>query len=171
MKKSDYTLFWASVLSLLVLSASFLLMPVNSSENPAETSVWSVFAGILFWLSIISTAIAQSVLTSRRNKAYRENKIRQTRVQKTVGVFSFFRNFYGTISDVTFVLSIIALVVSIILTDAAGYLCYVFVGTSVFTFSMHCVFNGKNYYYLININSLIKSSEKERYSKSVKSEE
>lgn len=133
-KKINISLFVISIIGFLLLSVSFLLMPLNN-----ELSKPNFLAGILFWLSCVIGVVPQILLSLRIN----HNNSRHG-----IGLLKFFQNPYAIISDIAFVISVIGLIVAMVLTDGTGYLCYVFISMTVFFFAMHCIFNGKNYFYI-----------------------
>ena len=164
MKKNiaDRVWFTLSVISFALLSASFLLMSADSGDAEKGLSTMALMAGILFWVSLVFAIVTQVVLSHRRKAWFLSNKIRKKRFSHKMGAISFFKNLYAVIADVATVICIIGLVVSVILTDATGYACYVFVSLLVFSFSMHCILNGNIYYYIFNQDVIIKTIEKER---------
>lgn len=145
-KKIDWILLFISLISFLLTATSFLLMPMET-----DNSLFTVVCGVIFWLFLIIGIVLQVVLASRRRKWYTSNRIRRSRNKaKSVGIISFFQNIPAIISDIVMGLSVIGLVISVSVTDGTGYICYVCIAVLIFSFSAHCVFNGKIYHHIIN---------------------
>lgn len=162
-KKFDAIWLGVSMFSFLLLSCSFLLMPIEGNNMSGNgISVFSLIAGILFWFSLFVGIVTQCVLSVRRKKWYMAHRIKKTRAVQRVGVISFFQNVYGAIADIIVVISFIAFVISLIVSRSSGYACYVFLALLVFSFSMHCILNGKFFYYILNQDKVLKSANKER---------
>lgn len=144
-KKIDFIWLTVSILSFLIFSASFLMMPFESAAAKSGFSILSHLSGLVFWVSLLIAAISQTVLSARRRKRNAATRIRRTKDSQNVGVFSFMKNKLAVVFDVLFVASLIAFIVSLIITHGLAYVCYVFVSVMVFSFAMHCILNGKIY--------------------------
>lgn len=154
-QKTDYMLFGVSVLSFLMLAVSFLLMPIESENTQDKISATALVAGVMFWVSIVIGVATQVVLSARRKKWYSENRIKTDKKEQKIGLISFFKNIYSIIADIASAISLIGLVVAMIVTHSTGYICYVFVSAFIFSFSMHCILNGKVFYFVTNQNKLL----------------
>lgn len=161
-KQVDTIWLGLSIFFFLMLSVSFLLMPLGSETPTENISVNTMVAGLMFWISIIMGIVTQCVLAHRRKSWYVIHRIRKVRVTQKVGLISFFKNSYATIADAATILSLIGLVIAMIATQGTGYICYVLVSLFVFSFSMHCIVNGKVFYHIINQNKMLQAIEKER---------
>lgn len=159
-KQVDTIWLGFSILSFLMLSVSFLLMPLGSEILTENLSTYTLVAGLMFWSSIIMGIATQCVLAYRRRSWYVIHRIRKVRVTQKVGLVSFFKNAYATVADVVAILSLIGLVIVTIATQGTGYICYVLVSAFVFSFSMHCILNGKGFYYITNQDKLLQAIEK-----------
>ncbi len=168
-QKADYVLLIVSVVSFFMLSISFLLMPIENKEDITSLSTTAFFAGIMFWVSVVLGIVTQVVISVKTKKWLASNnvKIKKGRSSKKPGIISFFKNTLATIADIAMFISLLGLVISIIATQGIAYICYIFLALFVFTFSMHCILNGKSYYIISNKNKILRSLQKE----SVKSEE
>ena len=154
-KKTDELLLILSVFCFLLLGLTFILMPIDSDATEAETSVITLVTGVLFWFSLVMGLVTQVILSVRRKKNLSVNR----KDGLKIGFISFFKNIYATIADIGMVCSLIGLVITMIVTQSTGFLCYVFAGIFVFLFCMHCILNGKVFYYISHSN---KSSFKKR---------
>lgn len=161
-KKVDKIWFGFSIFFFLMLAVSFLLMPLGSEIPTESISTYTLVAGLMFWISIIMGIVTQCVLAFRRKSWYVIHRIKEERTSQKIGLVSFFQNIYATVADVVAILSLVGLVIAMIETQGTGYICYVFVSLFVFSFSMHCILNGKIYYYVINQNKMLQAIEKER---------
>ena len=79
-----------------------------------------------------------------------------------LGLISFFQNKKAKVFDVLAGVTLAGVAISIILTDARGYVCYVFIALFTFSFCAHCIYNGKNYYFIKNKESIKKTLRKKR---------
>ena len=149
-KKKDYILLGVSVGCFFLLGISFVLMPIENNTAENHSSVITLVAGVLFWLSLVLGLTTQGILSLRRKKWISANAIKKISPEPKMGLISFFKNTYATIADIGLVCSIIGLVVAVIATQSTGFICYVFLGISVFLLSMHCILNGKNFVYVLN---------------------
>ncbi len=153
--KSDFIWITVSVISFLMFSMSFILMAVESKDVLKGISITSLLAGIFFWIFLLMSTVSQIVISKRTKKWLSVNKVRRSHIKKKMGVFSFFQNKYATIADITAVASFIGLLVSLIATNAAGQICYIFLSLFIFSFSMHCFLNSKSFYVLTNKDKIL----------------
>lgn len=161
-KQTDGILMGISIFSFLMLAISFLLMPLGGKNDADRMSICSFVAGIMFWTSLAIAILTQCVLGKRQKKWCKIHKIKKIRSSNKVGLLLFFKNTYASVADILFVVCFIGFIISMLITKGTGYICYVFIALFVFSFSMHCVLNGKIYYYVINQNKLLRDVEKER---------
>ncbi len=161
-KNNDILLFGASVISFLVFALSFILMSADGTVNGVGPSLQTVVAGVTFWISAISCAVTQVILVRMGKKWCRENSVDKKFLQALPGIISFFKNPYATVFDTMAALSLGGFTAAMVMTDGSGYVCYVILSIFVFTFSMHCVLNGKTYYILFNRKKLLQLSRKEK---------
>lgn len=151
-KKSDCKVYViASVVAFFIFSVSFLLMPIEDGNTDNGLSLFSFAAGVMFWLGLIVGSIMQLVLSiKRKNWLSKHKQSLCTENQPRIGIISFFKNKIAIAFDVVFILSWIGFVFSLVLTNTVGYVCYVFAGLVSFSFCAHCIFNGKNYFFVKN---------------------
>lgn len=143
--KGNYVLLMISIVGYVMLSASFFLMPVENNF------VISTISGVMFWLGLLIGAIFQGILVRQRKKEIANNRVyRLTNKKIRLGIFALFKNPVAIVFDVLMAVAVIGLICSIVLTDGIGYICYIFLGSTVLTFSMHCIFNGRVYQYIRN---------------------
>lgn len=167
-KKKEMIYLIASIIGFLLFSVSFLLMPVETDDTMQGPNAITIAAGLMFWLGLLVGIIAQISLSYSRKKWFARNRVRLPLTnQPKLGLFSFFKNTTAIVFDVLLVMSLIGLIISVILTSGTGYACYVFIASTSFGFCAHCVFNGKNYYFIENKENIKKAIEKARANASV----
>jgi len=159
-RQTDIALFTASVFCFLLLSVSFLLMPLG--DGTSNEKVFTLISGIIFWLSLFGGFATQILLKRRRRHWLVKNKIRRSRIRQKIGLFSVFKNKAAAVADITAILSLIAFVITAAVLSGRGYICYLLLSVFIFSFSMHCILNGKIYTYIINQNKLLESSKPEQ---------
>ncbi len=144
--KTDRILLGISIGGFAVLAISFMLMPVDGLG----------FApGILFWSGLIIGVVLQIVLESRRSSLFAKYKVKRETMQKARnGLLSFGSNRFALVADISLVVSLVATILSFILTKGTGYLCYLCLALLVFSFCMHCILNGRIYIYIKNQNKV-----------------
>lgn len=149
--KTDMRLLQTSLFCFGAMSASFLLMAPWSPEWEARQGI-ATFSGILFWVSLLIGTVLQITVSSKWKRVYRREKEKTGR-SRPVGMFRFFSGKAGKIADGGLIAGVLGLVLSIWLTRGIGIICYVFLFVMVFFFTAHCIFNGRNYYYITHIES------------------
>ncbi len=155
--RKEFLWLYISIGSFFLMACSFLLMPINFETTNLQFMSYCV--GIMFWVFLILGIVSQIILAKQRKNWFIRNRIRRFRTKSKSGVIAFVQNLPATIADITLVISIIALIVSIVLTNAMGYACYIFMALLVFSFCMHCILNGKIYYYLTNQSSILRTAQ------------
>ncbi len=151
-KKINNFLLIASLVSFLLVAVSLTAMAFGGSATSSEISIVSIICGICFWSFLIIGIIFQIVLSKKINKwKSKYYRIRRSmRISPKIGIISLFKTPFGIVSDILFLLSLITFVVAYCLTDGISIICYLSLSIIFFSFCSHCIFNGKNYYYIIN---------------------
>ncbi len=159
-KKQDVVLLLISIGSFFLMSCSFLLMPIDLATK--ELQEFNLLIGIMFWVFLLLGIITQIMLGHIRKKWFIRNHIRRLQFRKKVGIISFVQNLPACIADGFFLISLIGLVISVIITNGTGYACYIFMALLVFSFCMHCILNGNIYYFLTNRDVILKTAQSKR---------
>ncbi len=161
MRRKQVDLIWlvGSIVSFLLLAISFLLMSIESGNTSDSISVITIVSGAIFWVSIILGIVTQCVLTNRRKKWYAENRVSQSEIKQRIGLISFFKSKYAAVADIITAISLIGFIIAVFVTQGTGVVCYVFLAVFVFSFSLHCILNGKNFYYVLNQERLLSSNK------------
>jgi len=148
----DRILLGASIGGFAVLAVSFLLMPLEGV---------GILPGILFWVGLLTGTVLQIVLNAHRKKVFAKHNIKRITMQKQrCGLLSFASNLPAAVADGVMLLSLVATVLTFVLTKGIGYLCYVCLAVLVLSFSLHCILNGTNYVYVSNYDKLRQSLDK-----------
>lgn len=149
--KTDMKLLKASLFCFGMMSASFLLMAPWSDFWEEQRTI-SILSGIMFWAFLLAGTLLQIAVSGRCSVLRRREQEKNSR-SRPIGLFNFFSGKAGKIADAGMIFGILGLVLSVWLTWGTGIICYVFLFVMVFFFAAHCIFNGRNYYYLTNTES------------------
>ena len=138
-KNSLYIIQLVSVAGYLICAVSVIVMaaiPVRSGINPV-----AVLSGVMFWSGIAAGVAGQIVL------------LKKTRglISGKIGLISFFTNRFGFLADAVLVLSVSATVLTVFLSDKMGVLTFIIWSLLIFSFSMHCVLNGRKFNYIYRL--------------------
>lgn len=139
-----------SIFCFLLMSLDFLLMPISNDITNKNLKFFDIFTGALFWGTLIAGTIALSVFLKQSKFQFKDNKLFET---KKVGLITFLSNIPAIVADIVFAFSIIAFVF-LMLTNKTSYFCFVALAILIFSFIMHCIFNGKCF------NLMLKKGEK-----------
>ncbi len=147
-KKVDIIWLCVSIASFLLMSITFMFMPLDSSGE-ARTNLYTVVVGACFWIFLVLGIVTQFILSKRRRDWYRIQRVR-SRNYNRIGLLAVFKNKLAIVADIAFVISLLGFAVTMFMTNSTGYTCYVFLSLLVFSFCMHCILNGKIYYHITN---------------------
>lgn len=138
--KKEIVILTISIISYFLLAASFLFMPLENEQL-------QIMAGVMFWVFLILGIVSQVLLAIWFRQACSKNK--EWRIQKQrIGMFTIGKNKFSVVADIVLLISAVTFVVLMIFTRGTGYISYIVLTILVFSFSMHCVLNGKVYYYI-----------------------
>ena len=170
-RKLDIILLCVSISSFFLMAISILLMPLKISS--IEPQMLNAAIGSMFWGFFIIGVLIQVVLNKRRKAWIRRNHLWRNRnfLFSKVGIIAFAQNIFGCIADALLGLSLVLLITSLILTNSSGYICYVALAILVFAFCLHCILNGKIFYYVQNQDKILSEREREQQSKTEKENE
>lgn len=160
-KKIDVIWVIVSIGSFALMSASFLLIPLDKTVE--QYDAMDIIPGVMFWLFLILGITGQILLTIRRKRYMRTDRKKKIQEMKSrIGLLSLFTNIPAIVADVGFVISLIAFVIAIKATDGMGYICYILLAVCVFTICLHCIFNGKSFNYVIEQNKHLSRKREEK---------
>lgn len=155
-KKVDFIWFGLSVGSFFLMSISFLLMPLDVTV--VQYDAMDIIPGIIFWVFLVLGVTGQIILAIRRSKWLIGKAVRKYKIRKgRIGLLTFCKNKPALITDIVMIVSILLFIIVTVITHGLGYICYILLALCVFTFCMHCIFNGKIYEYISK--HLIKEEE------------
>lgn len=140
--RTDIILLALSLCGFSFMSCSFVLMPFEGI---------GILPGALFWGGLLLGGVLQVVLEGRRRAFFKKYNVKREKMQKPRnGLLSFGSNKGARIADNTMVISLIVTVLTFIFTKGSGFLCYVFIATTIFSFCLHCILNGRVYFHANN---------------------
>lgn len=140
--RTDIILLVISLCGFSFMSFSFVLMPFEGIGN---------LPGALFWGGLLFGCAFQIVLERRRRTFFRKYNVKREKMQKPRnGLLSFGSNKKARIADNAMVISLIVTVLTFIFTNGSGFLCFVFIATTIFFFCLHCILNGRIYFHAYN---------------------
>ncbi len=128
-------------ISMFLLSDIGLFLSQFVIKSGGQTNrIIAIISGVLFWIGLI-IAIVFGLL---QNKTTTNKDI-----NNKIGLISFFSNKPAFVFDVILIVSFIAFVICLIINRMSNIATIIF-SIFIFSFEMHCVFNGKNYKYIIS---------------------
>ena len=147
-RQTGMNLLRISVGGFLVMSLSFLLMPVSGL---------GIIPGLLFWLGLILGVISQIFLEIQRRRFFRAHNVDRKKMQKPhCGLLTFGSNRYAKTMDNAFLICMVFSVVVFWATKGFGYICNFCISLTVFIFCLHCVLNGRNYFHVTHFETVQK---------------
>lgn len=149
-KIKNIILLSSSIICFAVVSAClFAMFFIETDVNLGPTTL-SLICGSGFWLFTIVGIVLQIIVSINIKSWYERRRLYRSRFRKTrIGLLSVFSNAPAIISDVSLVISLTAFIVFMIV-DSTGIFAYISLSVLFLSFSAHCIFNGKNYYYITN---------------------
>ena len=161
-KQTDCILLGVSIGSYLIMSISFLLMPIEAAN---------ILPGLMFWGGLAVGVALQIVLEIRRRAFFASYRVKREKMQKPRnGLLSFGSNRAARLADLSMVVSLIAAILVFIFTKGYGYVCYVFIATTLFSFCLHCILNGRIYFHVKKQKKIRRVLEQKRANYSDKGE-
>ena len=128
------------------MSISFMLMPIETLR---------MVPGLLFWGGLIVGVAFQIILEARRRAFFARYNVKREKMQKPRnGFLTFGSNQIAMIADNFLVVSLVATILTFVYTKGYGSICYVCITVLLFSFCMHCIFNGRNYFHVNNQNKV-----------------
>lgn len=144
--KAIKTLFWTSVVFLLLNSATFLFMPIAAEFTGSGSIQWgSAIVGIVFWVSIVLGYAFLITANRYRRDFVRDRLDGDLTMGCRIGIITFFSTIPGTIADTLIIAALIAFLVTYLSGNINGYYSYVLLAILSFSLNMHGIFNGRIY--------------------------
>lgn len=163
-KAYNSALLIISMICFTVVSGCLFGMFFIETTVDSPPSKLSLLCGLGFWLCNIVGIVLQIIVSKNVKYWYERRRLFRTRFSRNrIGLFSVFSNIPAAISDALLSISTIAFIVFMII-DSTSIFAYISLSVLFLSFSAHCIFNGKNYYYITNYEyirtQLMKSEEK-----------
>ena len=163
-KAYNFALLIISLICFAVVSGCLFGMFFIETSVDSLPSRLSLFCGLGFWLCNIVGIVLQVIVSKNVKHWYERRRLFRTRFRRNrIGLFNVFSNIPAAISDVLLCVSMITFIVFMII-DSTSIFAYISLSVLFLSFSAHCIFNGKNYYYILNYEyirtQLMKSEEK-----------
>ena len=137
--------FWASVICFILNAASFLFMPLATSQADLTDKKSLFVTGTVFWVTLLIGVALLWFANLERREFARTRLNCDYKMGCRIGVISFFRNIPAVVSDVVMISSAIALAVIIITKQTNISLTFAVISILVLSLYMHCLFNGRIY--------------------------
>ena len=157
-QKQDQILLCISIACFFLMSVTFLVMPIETSQE--KEKLINCLIGAVFWITMAAGIIMQIILARRRASWKKKNDICiNNGYRPKIGVTAFAQNSFALVADILCAVSLIAFAGAMIMTKSTGYSCYIALSVLVFTFCMHCILNGRIFYYVQNQNKILAQQE------------
>lgn len=159
-QKIDLFLFVSLILSLFCVSASFLLIAIDSEKTVGSIPLPSFIAALVFWLFLVIAAVSQIILSLRCKKFFAKRNSKHKDKIYGIGLISFFKNKIGLVADIFLILCAVAFVAVFIVTGGIGFGCYIVITLLLLSLCMHSIFNGKLFFYICALKKADRKCEK-----------
>ena len=146
-KKMGYCLLIASFISFALVSVCLFLTFFVDSFFDAQATPLSWISGIGCWLFTIVGILLQVWVTLIVRRHYGGIASRDRRVNPGIGLLRIFSNRLAIISDGILCVSAVASAICLA-KDATSLWAHISLPVLFLSFCGHCIFNGKNYYYI-----------------------
>lgn len=147
----DQMLLIISITAFFLMSFSFVLMPAEQI---------GVVPGVVFWLGLAIGVALQITLELRRRSFFAKYHVKRETMQKPRnGFLTFGSSLPAKIADYSMLGSAVATVLAFIITKGYGFICYVFIATTLLALCMHCILNGRILIYVKNQSKIRKMLE------------
>lgn len=134
----------------LILIATMLIISIIFIKLIDNELTFKKVIALLFWLCVIFEQIFFWLSNNKRkkleNQLINEDKLIVNYLQP--GLVSFFRNKEATVADIAFISSSVLLTVLSVNSSKIGWLILSTVAMVFLTFNLHCLLNGKNYFFV-----------------------
>lgn len=146
-----------SVISYFIMSIDFLIMPIGNSVIDKNMRWLNILTSVIFWTGLLCGTVLYVIFSKKCKKWYENNKgNKDIYKEKRLGLISFFSNRLAIAADICLIISILLFVVLMIFTDRTSYFCYIAIMLLVFSFTMHCILNGKSFFVYEYLNKSLK---------------
>ena len=163
-KTKNIILLTFSLISFFIFAACLFVMFFIETNYETGYSVINIVCGTSFWLSLIVGIILQIVLSTSIKRWHKRRRLCNSRfVRMRMGLLSLFSNIPAAISDIALGTSLVVFIVFMFVNQSSIF-AYISLSVLCFSFCSHCIFNGRNYYYITNYEhiktQIMKTEEK-----------
>lgn len=138
------------ILFFFLSSLSVVLTPF-AYNSYGEANPLMYIIGTAFWLFLFLGLLFMFLLNKIRKKQTSDEK--NKRKKSRCGIVSFFKNKYAVLFDAIFLIDLILIVILTLCRVNNDILILCLAVLLLFSFYMHCVFNGRNFNYIYNFSS------------------
>ena len=121
------------------LAIPFIVFSLNDNTKPVQ-----IMISLLFWLGLIGEQVCFWLANSRLKKLIPFIK---SRFKPKIGLISPFSTSIGAIADIAFAVSFIAFVILCVFEIGKDNIQSILLFLLVLSFRLHCILNGKNFWY------------------------
>lgn len=149
-KSRDKLFLLLSLVCFTVVALSLFLTYFCKPVDTPEMNALKLGCGLCFWLFVILGIVFQVLVSVDIKNWCLRRKINNTKFKRTkIGLVGFFGNIPAKVSDIVWIASVITFIVFMVI-DQSSIFANISLAVSVVSFAAHCIFNGKNYYYITN---------------------
>ena len=141
--------FLGMVFCLLISAVSTVFVPFIANKNADTERIWTLLVGGLFWGGLFLALVIVIILSKMRAKLENGEGAENKKKNRMIPPLCFFSNLIATVFDLLFVVSVAAVVVTQFVGGMNQSIVISSMFFAIFSFEMHCVFNGKNYIFLL----------------------
>lgn len=136
----DRALLIGSIVCYFIMSVSFMLMPIEALR---------ILPGILFWGGLVVGITFQIILRVVNKALFAKHNETDEKMQKCrMGLLNFGSSPIAMAVDCAMIISFVVMILAFLLTKGFGYICYVFITTTLMTFCLHCILNGRIFFHI-----------------------
>lgn len=127
------------------VSSAAILLCIFAERS--KSAIYLILIPTLFWVGLIVEQCLFWITNSVLRKIIKTNNVR--RIYSRAGIISPFQTQLGTVADYTFIMSLILFVIFFMAEWGKDSFQFVLLFLIVSSFRIHCIANGKNYFYKI----------------------
>lgn len=160
-KKKSIEIIMIIVFSAISALALLCIPFVNVNSNGINGAFGYVVA-VLFWLGIILETVFFAKLNHKRKQTKLQTKDDKAtaKAKHRCGLVSFFSNTKAVVFDILLLVAIVFIAIIIIFKILNVWVVMSSLAVGYFSLQMHCLFNGKNYFFYRMSSNLSEEEEK-----------
>ena len=150
-QKINISLLIGSLVSFFIVALDFTLMYFAGVSIQRDFFVKNIVMGVCFWIFLLTGIIFQIMLSVQIKKWCIKTRLLRSKYKKnSIGIISFFSNTFAIVSDILLGVCLVLFTILFLVTDGTNVITYILFSILFLSFCGHCIFNGKNYYYITN---------------------